>query len=170
MNNIKHIGLAAIFFFTACDGTREKSSEDNLQIAQCLMAKDYKYEDMLTKEDIAKHVPIDKQSFKVEVSPVKGAYGSCSYEWDSDRPDTQIELLGQLIPVPDKNRVTIKMLNFYTDSDLKLYSQQSASELFDQSYKKINPQEYGDLLSNLEKKYTDDLAGFEQAKGFLDSG
>lgn len=169
MKKILCIQLGITMLFTACETKKEMSNESSQHIAQCLMAKDYKYEDLLTKEDIAKHVEIDEATFKFEISPVKGEYGSCSYEWKSDRPDTQMELLGQMIPVKDNNRVTLKMLSFYTDSELKLYNQATASDLFDQSYKKLSQQEYESLLANLHKEYANDAAGFDQAKGFLDA-
>lgn len=133
------------------------------------MAKDYAYEDLLTKADIAKHVPIDEASYKMKASTTKGQYGSCEYEWLSDRPDLEIELLGQTIKGADKNRVKIKQLDFYTDSDLSLYKQADATALFDQSYKRLSQQEYDELLANLEKQYAQDAAGLAQAKGFLDA-
>lgn len=169
MKNLLCIMLGLTVLFTACDSTKENVSKDSQKIAQCLKAKNYKYEELLTKNDIAKHVSIDEETFKFEISPVKGEYGSCSYEWKSDRPDTQMELLGQMIPVKDNNRVMLKMLSFYTDSELKLYNQATASDLFDQSYKKLSQQEYESLLANLHKEYANDAAGFEQAKGFLDA-
>src|SRR5690606_7428242 len=69
----------------------------------------------------------------------------------------------------DKNRVNITQLSFYTDRDDKLYTPAEAMARFDQAYKKLSQQEYEELLANLEKQYTNDLAGFEQAKGFLDA-
>lgn len=168
MNNLLSVALGAAVLFVACSDKKENLVEDN-NIGACLMGKNYKYEELLTKSDIAKHVTIDEGSYKVDVSPTRGEYGSCSYEWKSNRPDIQMELLGTIIPVPDKNRVTLKMLGFYTDGELKLYSQASAIDLFEQTYKKLSQQEYQELLANLTKEYANDKAGFEQAKGFLDA-
>jgi len=168
MNNLLSVALGAALLLVACSDKKEDLIEEN-GIDACLMAKNYKYEELLTKSDIAKHVTIDEGSYKVDVSPTRGEYGSCRYEWHSNRPDIPMELLGQVISVPDKNRVTLKMLGFYTDGELKRYSQASAIELFDQTYKKLSQQEYQELLANLTKEYANDNAGFEQAKGFLDA-
>lgn len=160
--------LCAALLGTACANNEGKRSEGN-GIDQCLMANDYAYQDLLTKADIAKYVHIDEASYKMKASTTKGQYGSCEYEWLSDRPDLQIELLGQTIKGADKNRVKLKQLGFYTDSDLKLYKQADATALFDQSYKRLSQQEYDELLANLEKKYAQDAGGLAQAKGFLDA-
>lgn len=168
MNNLLSLALGAAVLFVACADKKEDLIQDD-GIGACLMAKNYKYEELLTKSDIAKHVTIDEGTYKVDVSPTRGEYGSCSYEWHSNRPDIPMELLGQVISVPDKNRVMLKMLGFYTDGELKLYSQASAIDLFDQSYKKLSQQEYEELLANLAKEYANDQAGFKQAKGFLDA-
>ncbi len=168
MNNILSMALGAAMLFVACSDKKENLIEEK-GIDACLMAKNYKYEELLTKSDIAKHVTIDEGSYKADVSPTRGEYGSCSYEWHSNRPDIPMELLGQVISVPDKNRVTLKMLGFYTDGELKRYSQASAIDLFDQTYKKLSQQEYQELLENLAKEYANDTPGYEQAKRFLDA-
>lgn len=151
----------------SCSDKEPKLKEDNATAA-CFQAMDYQYDALLTKADIAKHVTIDEASYKMDISTIKGTYGSCAYTWKSDRPDIETEILGHLIKGPDDNRVEIKMLDFYTDSELKLYSQESALALFDQSYKKLSQEEYDELLANLQKEYANDAAKYEQAKGFLD--
>jgi hypothetical protein len=151
----------------SCGDQAQSTKEEDAGTA-CLRTMDYRYEALLTKADIAEHVNIDEASYTMEISPTKDQYGSCVYEWNSDRPDLERELLGQVIKYPDVNRVAIKMLTFYSDSEIKLYSQSSALTLFAQSYKKLSPQEYNDFLANLKKEYANDPAGFEQAKGFLD--
>lgn len=168
MKNLLSLALGVALLFVACSDKNDGLNEDT-GIGACLMAKNYKYEELLTKSDIAKHVKIDEGSYNIEISSTRGEYGSCSYTWLSNRPDIETELLGQVILIPDKNRVTLKMLGFYTDKELNLYSQASAIELFDQTYKKLSQQEYQELLANLEKEYANDLVGFERAKGFLDT-
>ncbi len=81
----------------------------------------------------------------------------------------EIEILGYNVPVPDHNQVVIKMLDFYSDAQLKLYQQEDAIALFEQSYKRLSQSEYDELLANLEKAYANDPSGFETAKGFLDA-
>lgn len=156
-----------LIFFTSCSN-KDVVEYSGSQIGKCLMAKDFEYEKLLTKADVTKYVAIEEASYKMKTSAIKGQYGYCSYEWLSDRPDLELEVAGQLIKGPDKNRVKLTMLDFYTDDDLKLYSQPSALALFDQSYKKLSQAEYDELLANLKKEYAGDAAGYQQAKGFLD--
>lgn len=160
--------LIATSIWIAC-ADKQGPSYNDTQVTNCYIAMDYKYEDLLTKADIAKHVNIDESSYKMIVSPIKGPYGSCSYEWLSDRPDLEIEVSGMKIKGPDKNRVNITQLDFYTGSDGELSSQASALALFDQSYKKLTQQEYNDHLASLKKEYANDPVKFDQAKGFLDA-
>lgn len=169
MNNSLFILLCTVVLMAACGDKKNNLADDNDNVARCLMAKDYKYEELLTKADVSKHVSIDESSFKMEISPTKGKYGSCDYRWDSDRPDMEIEILGYNVPVPDHNQVVIKMLDFYSDAQLKLYQQEDAIALFEQSYKRLSQSEYDELLANLEKAYANDPSGFETAKGFLDA-
>lgn len=136
------------------------SSENN-----CLKDKNYQYENILTKEDIAKHTQIDEASYKREISPTQGKYGSCSYSWKSDRPDLVVEILGQNISGPDLNRVNIKLLDFYSEDQ----SQQEILEILDRSYKKLSEEEYQNLLSKLEKEYQNNSEELERAKGFLEA-
>lgn len=168
MKKIVYPILAVTLLFSACSDKDEDVINEN-DIDQCLMSRDYKYEDLLTKTDIAKHVKIDEPSYKREISAITGEYGSCTYEWKSDRPDMEMELLGQIIQVADKNQVTIRGLGFYTDQELKLYSQASAMDLFDQTYKTLSQDEYNELLANLEKEYANDPERLKQAIGFLDA-
>lgn len=168
MKNYFYLLLSAVFVFSACSD-KENNLDGNDNIARCLMSKDFKYEELLTKEDIVKHINIDEGSYKREISTYRSYYGSSKYTWDSDRPGIPMEILGQVFSAPDDNMVEVKHLDFYTDSQLKLYQQADAIALFEQSYKRLSQQEYQELLANLEKAYADDPAGFEQAKGFLDA-
>lgn len=156
-----------VLFLMSCSDKTD-IAEGSSPITKCLMAKDYKYEELLTKNDVAKYTSIDEASYKMDISPTKGTYGYCEYKWKSDRPDLVIEVAGQTITGPDRNIVKLTKLDFYTDSQLKLYNQESAIALFDQSYKKLSQEEYNELLANLEKQYANNPEGFEQAKGFLD--
>lgn len=70
---------------------------------------------------------------------------------------------------PDINQVTIKLLDFYTDKDLKRNKQESVLDLFDQGYKKLSQTEYDELLANFEKKLGDKPNELAQAKKMLDS-
>lgn len=160
----------------ACSGTtdnkevaKETSKESSGKISQCLTDKDYKYEELLTKADIAKYVNIDESSYKTEVSSTKGKYGSCTYSWDSNRPRIESEVMGRTIKRLDNNQVTIKMLDFYTDEDLERNEQNSVTYLFDMGYKKLSQAEYDKLLANLEKKLSDKPKDLARAKKMLDS-
>ncbi|WP_417867121.1 hypothetical protein [Xanthomarina gelatinilytica] len=69
----------------ACSDTN-KTALESKALSQCLAAKDYRYEMLLTKADIAKYVNINEASFKKEISSTKGKYGSCTYSWESGCP------------------------------------------------------------------------------------
>lgn len=153
----------------ACSGKDNDVSNETNALSKCLMSKDYKYEDLLTKADIAKHVTIEESSYKIDISSIKGDYGSCKHEWASDRPDLEMELLGQLIKYPDMNRVTLKGLHFYSEAEIKLYNQSSALTLFNQTYEKLSQEEYNRLLANIEKEYANDPNGLATAKKFFDA-
>lgn len=171
--------LFVVALYAACgnpEGTASASvttvaSSESDAIAECLASKNYKYEALLTKADIAKHVSIDESSYKKDVSPTAGKYGSCVYRWESDRPDKEITSIatGTIHRRPDKNEVTIKLLDFYEDDDIKRYEQGSARELFDQSYKKLSTAEYDEILANMKKKLGDKPEDLARAKKMMDS-
>jgi len=110
MNKYLSFLLIAGLAVVSCD--KDEKSEGDDGIARCLMSKDYRYEELLTKADVAKHTSIDEGSYTMEISPTKGSYGSCRYQWDSDRPPIDMKLLGQTISVPDQNFVVLKHLDF----------------------------------------------------------
>lgn len=171
--------LFTVALYTACgnpDGTASASSTIDATsefdtIGQCLASKDYKYEELLTKADIAKHISIDESSYKRDVSPVDGKYGSCVYRWESERPDKEITSIvtGSTHKQPDKNEVTIKLLDFYEEEDLKRYEQGSILDLFDQHYKQLSTAEYDEILANIKKKLGNDPEEYAKAKKMMDS-
>jgi len=154
----------------SCSGTNN-SAKESATIEQCLADKDYQYEMLLTKTDIVKYVNVDEASFEEEVSSTKGKYGSCVYRWTSDRPEKEItsKATGMVYKRPDKNQVTIKLLDFYTNEDLERNKQESVPDLFDQGYKKLSQTEYNELLANFEKKLSDKPKDLAQAKKMLDN-
>lgn len=162
--------MFVVILFSACAGKggNEHKSDD---ISQCLADKDYDYEALLTKADIAKHVNIDESSFKKEISATKGKYGSCTYTWESDRPEKDIisKVTGAVHKRPDKNKVTIKTLDFYTQEDLEKNKQDSAIDLFDMGYKKLSQEENNEILANLEKKLGDKPEDLARAKKMMES-
>lgn len=154
----------------SCGNTDAGTDPDKaLSAAHCFKAMDYDYEALLSQADIEKHVSIDAATFKKTVSSTKGKYGSCDYSWKSDRPDIQLEISGMTIQQADRNRVAIKMLDFYDHEDLKRYNQESVTNLFDQGYKVLSPEEYEGLLANLQQQFAGSPEKLEQAKGFLDA-
>ncbi len=169
MKKILYILIGASIIL-GCSGTGNTTSESNA-INQCLADKDYKYEELLTKADIAKYVSIDESSYEMKISSTKGKYGSCSYSWKSDRPDKEItsKATGSIFKRPDMNQVTIKLLDFYTDEDLKINKQESVLDLFDMGYKKLSQAEYDELLANFEKKLGDKPKELAQAKKMMES-
>lgn len=171
----KAISLLVMFnIILACSGSNSTETEPEMlsnSISSCLESKDYKYETLLTKADIVKHVNIDESSFKQEISTTKGKYGSCVYSWKSERPDKEIvsKVTGATFKRPDMNQVTIKMLDFYTDEDLATHKQETAVDLFDRGYKKLSQTEYEELLANFEKELGEKPKELAQAKKMLES-
>lgn len=156
MRKIYHLILCTVVM-SACSssGNREandRSGEKPFAISSCLADKDYKYEALLTKADIEKHVDIDEATFKKEISRTKGKYGSCTYRWESSRPRIEKVIAGRTMKLSDPNQVTIKLLDFYTDEDLERNKQESIVDLFDMGYKKLSREEYDSIMANLEKK------------------
>ncbi len=162
--------MLGLSIFLACAGKGENEQKSDA-ISQCLADKDYQYKTLLTKADISKYVTIDEPSYKMKISSTKGKYGSCVYSWESNRPEKEIvsKATGATFNRPDKNQVTIKMLDFYTDEDLERNKQESAIDLFDQGYKKLSQAEYDELLANFEKKFTNQPERLAQAKKMLES-
>ena len=160
--------MFVVILFSACAGKggNEHKSDD---ISQCLADKDYDYEALLTKADIAKHVTIDEASFEMKISPTKGKYGSSTYSWESDRPKIEKMIAGRDMELPDPNKVVIKLLDFYTDEDLEKNKQESAIDLFDMGYKKLSQEEYNEILANLEKKLGDKPEDLARAKKMMES-
>lgn len=164
--------LVSAHIILSCSGSNSTETEiGSNSISSCLEAKDYKYETLLTKADLAKYVNIDESSFKQEISTTKGKYGSCVYSWKSDRPDKEIisKVTGATFKRPDMNQVTIKMLDFYTDEDLATHKQETAVDLFDRGYKKLSQTEYEELLANFEKELGEKPKELAQAKKMLES-
>lgn len=162
--------MFVVILFSACAGKGDNEQKSDA-ISQCLADKDYDYEALLTKADIAKHVNIDESSFKKEISATKGKYGSCTYTWESDRPEKDIisKVTGAVHKRPDKNKVTIKTLDFYTQEDLEKNKQDSAIDLFDMGYKKLSQEENNEILANLEKKLGDKPEDLARAKKMMES-
>lgn len=162
--------MFVVILFSACAGKGDNEQKSDA-ISQCLADKDYDYGALLTKADIAKHVNIDESSFKKEISATKGKYGSCTYTWESDRPEKDIisKVTGAVHKRPDKNKVTIKTLDFYTQEDLEKNKQDSAIDLFDMGYKKLSQEENNEILANLEKKLGDKPEDLARAKKMMES-
>ena len=75
MKKILCIQLGITMLFTACETKKEMSNESSQHIAQCLMAKDYKYEDLLTKEDIEDNaIETFKDNYQEEVLEPEDPY------------------------------------------------------------------------------------------------
>ena len=160
--------MFVVILFSACagKGDNEQKSDD---ISQCLADKDYDYDALLTKADIAKHVTIDEASLKKEISSTKGKYGNCTYSWESGRPKMEKVIAGRDVKLSDPNKVVIKLLDFYTQEDLEKNKQDSAIDLFDMGYKKLSQEEYNEILANLEKKLDNKPEDLARAKKMMKS-
>jgi len=163
------ITICSIFLFASCSSSEDKPAPDvDLAMADCLQNFGYAYDKLLTREDISRHLTIDEASFKKEVRPNKDQYGSCKYTWDSDRPELEMELLGQMIKYPDRNIVEVKNLNFYSNQDLELYNHKSFVDLFEMGYKPLSDAEYNQLKANAEKELATNAEALENALRLLE--
>lgn len=163
-----HILFIATGLLAAC--SKDDSGPTwNDKFGSCFQNFDYQYEKMLTKADVNKHITIDEASYKLDVSSIKGQYGNATYSWNSNRPDVEMELLGQKFMVPDQNRVEFTQLHFYNAKELELYSQQSVIDLFDIEYRELSDAEVKEMRENLERQYASDPTGLEQANKLLDA-
>ena len=160
--------MFVVILFSACAGKGDNEQKSDA-ISQGLADKDYDYEALLTKADIAKHVNIDESSFKKEISATKGKYGNCTYSWESGRPKMEKVIAGRDMKLPDPNKVVIKLLDCYTEEDIEKNEQKSAIDLFDMGYKKLSQAEYDELLANFEKKLGDKPKELAQAKKMMES-
>ncbi len=166
--------MLGILIMSACsnsspDETKKENNKESNAISQCLADKDYKYEELLTKSDIAKYVHIDESSYKKEISKTEGKYGSCTYSWESSRPHTESVIAGHKVKMQDNNKVTVKMLDFYTDKDLEKNEKESAIDLFDISYKKLSQVEYEEMMANIKEKIGDKPKDLAQVEKMMDS-
>lgn len=162
------IVCSALLFASCSSGDNKPSPDNETASSDCLKGFNYEYEKLLTKQDLSKHLQIDDSSFKTEVRPNKDNYGSCQYKWDSNRPEQEMELLGQIIKVADPNIVEIKNLNFYSQKDLELYNHKSFIDLFEMGYKPLSDEEYNSLKSNLEKEFANNKVALDNAVKLLD--
>ena len=160
--------LCTIVIASCSKGDDPQPTEGDFKISDCLAKFNHKYEDLLTAADVTKHIPIDEASFKQDISTHTGTYGSCSYKWDSDRTTTMEILPGHVYEMPEYNRAEIKLLSFYKPSDLELYNQSSIIELFDIGYRKLEDDEYAEMLTNLERAYAGKPEELETAKNLLE--
>ncbi len=160
--------IIAAFVLAACSKDNPAPKLDD-KFGSCLQNFDYQYEKMLTKADIGKHLTIDEATYKLDVTTMKGQYGSATYKWDSDRPAFPVEVLGYVFMQPDPNRVEFTQLHFYDAKELELYNQQSVIDLFERGYKKLSDAEVKEARESLDKHYADDPAGLAQAHELLDA-
>ncbi len=161
--------IAAVLLTAACSSSDGKlGAGPDLKITNCLRGFEYDYEKLLTIDDVKKHLQVDETSLKKDVSPTNGSYGSCKYKWSSDRPELEMELLGQTIRYPDDNIVEIKWLSFYAQNDLETYNQQSVNDLFDIGYKKLTEAELARMKENVEKQFANDEKALENALNLLE--
>lgn len=159
--------LAGLLFLAACSKENNPPAGDD-RMAACLKKYNFEYGDIMTKADISKHVSIDEASYKREVGSRKDRYGHSTYEWNSDRPELSMEILGIPFTYPDLNRVELRYLYFYDTSDLSLYNQESILNLFDTEYKVLSEAELKTMRENLERQYANDPQGLETALKLLE--
>lgn len=125
--------------------TSEKSSKKaNAKTYDCLIEFDNKYDELITKEELASIYPFDVDQVHEKVS--NRSYGEYMLSWPSDRPDMTMEVSGMTMDLPDRNTMGVAVLNFESEkSDLE-----SIRNTFDMGYKELSEEELQKIEKNLE--------------------
>ena len=112
MKTLAYILMAAGLSWTGTVKEDITVEADKHPVSVCLRGDDIRYQDLLTRDDLLRYLPIDSSSLTVKIAPFYSEYGWVCYEWKSNRPDREMELWGERIRIPDINRVTLKFLQF----------------------------------------------------------
>lgn len=174
INLVSNIGLcfSLAVLWAACGentSNNERTRSENTIITHaCYQAFDYTYENILTKNDLKKHLNPDENSFKINTQNSQDQYGSVTYEWASDRPDQTMEINGMSFPKPNHNFVKLTGLKYYEEDSPGSDQQSTANDLFAQGYKVLSTEEYNSLLANLQSSYETNSEAYKQAKKLLD--
>ncbi len=162
---------AAALLFTACSGNSAESASNASAAltassaapsspsapydASCFEAFDYDYRQLLTKEDILKHVLVSNPD-AIEVifneRPIE-THNEYRIEWASDRPDVVMSIkagpTSVEIPKADKNIVTFQKISF------KKGAADKALQDFDRAYGQLPEEEYRQMEARIDEQYRD---------------
>lgn len=174
INLVSNIGLCfslAVLWAACGENTnkQEASPTENVQVThECYQGFNYSYEDILSKDNLDKHLSIDEPSLEVNSNTSQDQYGSVTYQWASDRPDQIMEISGMTFPKADLNYVRLKGLKFYEEDEPSTTNQAVVENIFSQGYKVLSNEEYDTLLANLRATYETGTSEYDQAKDLLD--
>lgn len=134
MKTVAYILLAAGLSWTGAAKEEVPIEVDKHPISGCLRDAGYRYEDLLSLDDLHRYLPIDESTLIVKLAPFRSENGWVCYEWKSTRPDREMELWGERIRIPDINRVTLKSLHFDSLKNPVLAGFQRFHNLGDRAY------------------------------------
>src|SRR5690554_403495 len=125
--------------------TSEKTSKKtDGKTYDCLIEFDDKYDELITREELASIYPFDVDEAKEKIS--NRSYVEYMVSWPSDRPDITMEVAGRTMNLPDRNTMGVAVLNFESEkSDLE-----SIRDKFDMGYKDLSEEEIQKIEKNLE--------------------
>lgn len=170
--------VCAAFLLFSCNSSESENSagektaststgsKGDKKTTNCLAKFNHDYSELLTKEDVLKHIPIDNPEeleIKYDAESVKKhpKYGEIYYNWPSDRPDVQINPSFPL-KQPDENTVSLTNLEF-DDGDIA-----KIQDRFHTAYKTMTQEEIDAGMARMEKFYKDKPAEeLENAKNIL---
>ncbi len=140
-------------FFIACnkEGKTNKDSKfsnSNIQRADCFKKNFSTYGEMLTMQDILKHIDLDEDIVKMNDSEDMGEYESCYYIWASDRPNIESDV-NVLFTFPDNNQIGLKNLSAYKSD----YTKEEILDIFEIGYKQLDDKDIKTISKNIEKEY-----------------
>ena len=134
MKIVAYTLLAAGLSWTGTAKETAPVEEDKHPVSICLKNKNYRYEDLLNRDDLVRYLSIDESSLIVKNAPFHSENGWICFEWKSSREDMEIELLVEEIRLPDINRVILKGLRFARPSEPGPTGFQRFENLGDRAY------------------------------------
>lgn len=165
------------FLLFSCASESENTNSENLKKfsdknqsdikkADCLAGYNYDYSRLLAKEDVLKHISIsnpEELKIKYNENSVQRnpEYGEIYYNWQSDRPDVQINPSFPL-KAPDLNTISFSNLSFKEGNASQI------RERFHTAYKEMSQEELDHGMASLEESFKDkSIKDLETAKKLL---
>src|SRR5690554_2623664 len=103
---IMRVFWTVLLFYTFSNVSACGSADQNVSSEQhCLESYGYQYDQILSKEDVIRHIDIGDVPLK-SISPgILGPHGYVRHSWESQRSAFELEIQGVRIRHPDVNMV-----------------------------------------------------------------